>query len=132
MKFSGTFPSELLMLSRLTHLDLSNNKNLEGTLPRKFYKTFHGLRVLDLSRNRFHGTISPEIGALERLKLLGLQANNFSGAIPTELELLSDLQTLWLQYNPLLSGTIPSAHSHKLNSKHLTLAKTNITACPEV
>ncbi|XP_042987452.1 protein BRASSINOSTEROID INSENSITIVE 1-like isoform X2 [Carya illinoinensis] len=42
------------------------------------------MKILDMSGNRFTGSISPYIGALSLTKDILLSDNNFNGAFPTE------------------------------------------------
>ncbi|KAJ8426792.1 hypothetical protein Cgig2_007847 [Carnegiea gigantea] len=61
---------------------------------------------LNLSGLNLLGTISPEIGMLERLRVLSLSSNRLSGPIPSSLSLLCNLEFLDLSNNNL-SGKIP-------------------------
>jgi hypothetical protein len=65
---TGTLPVELIFLSHLETLDLSNNF-ISGSLPKFF----------------------PE-GQIESLKVLSLHDNRFEGSIPVEMSKLKDLQ----------------------------------------
>ncbi|KAI3754519.1 hypothetical protein L1987_54304 [Smallanthus sonchifolius] len=61
---------------------------------------------LDLSGASLHGTISPVISRLTRLKILDLSRNFFEGSIPKGIGYLSELKQLSLSSN-LLRGRIP-------------------------
>ena len=119
------------MLSKLTYLDLGSNLLLSGTLPTELFSSFPKLQVLDLSRNKFDGGLSSQLGELEQLTMLLLNSNNFSQSVPfTEIESLAYLKTLWLQNNPLLSGSIPISLCKKISLQDLKLSETKIVPCP--
>ena len=65
------------------------------------------LRRLDLSGNRFVGSIPAAWGALQHLQALDLSGNELTGAIPPELGQLADLEDLRLSGNEL-TGCIPA------------------------
>ncbi|KAK9072514.1 hypothetical protein SSX86_008948 [Deinandra increscens subsp. villosa] len=56
------------------------------------------LRYLDISSNKFVGTIPKFIGSMTQLRNLSLGNNDFSGTIPSELGNLTNLQQLSLDY----------------------------------
>ncbi|GAV73053.1 LRRNT_2 domain-containing protein, partial [Cephalotus follicularis] len=62
---------------------------------------------LSLKNHKLSGSISPDLGKLDRMKILTLHNNNFYGTIPSELGNCTVLQGLHLQGN-YLSGLIPS------------------------
>ncbi|MED6124838.1 hypothetical protein PIB30_062704 [Stylosanthes scabra] len=62
--------------------------------------------VVNMARQGFTGTISPEFANLTDLKALNLSGNNLTGSIPASLVTLSQLETLDLSYNNL-SGEVP-------------------------
>jgi hypothetical protein len=102
---SGEIPSELGNLSRLTVLYLSENR-LSGEIPSEL-GNLSRLTVLYLSENRLSGEIPRELGNLSNLTILNLGNNSLSGEIPRELGNLSNLASLYLDHNSL-SGEIPS------------------------
>jgi hypothetical protein len=61
---------------------------------------------IDLSCNKFNGSIPDEIGELKLLYALNLSNNAFAGAIPSSLSNLSEVESLDLSHNTL-SGQIP-------------------------
>ncbi|XP_044979322.1 receptor-like protein EIX2 [Hordeum vulgare subsp. vulgare] len=86
-------------------LSLSNN-NLSGEFP-KFLQSASRLRFLDLSYNRFFGTLPewlPE--KMPDLQILRVRSNLFSGHIPKNLTRLESLHYLDIARNNI-SGTIP-------------------------
>ena len=82
-------PPQLVQLSNLTHLDLSQNK-LKGSIPREFSKLVN-LQHLDLSWNKLKGSIPPQLAQLSNLTHLDLSSNSLSGSIPQQLAQLSNL-----------------------------------------
>ncbi|ESQ27554.1 hypothetical protein EUTSA_v10018069mg [Eutrema salsugineum] len=62
---------------------------------------------LNVSFTPLFGTISPEIGMLNRLVNLTLAANNFSGRLPSEMKSLTALKVLNVSNNGNLSGSFP-------------------------
>ena len=94
-------------LANLSCLLLGGN-GLSGTIPTS-YGNFRQLSVMDLSENgQLQGTIPPELGGLTGLEELSLGGCAFSGSIPPELSQLSQLTSLSLPSNAL-SGTIPAS-----------------------
>ncbi|KAL7232387.1 hypothetical protein ACSBR2_010414 [Camellia fascicularis] len=126
---TGSIPEEIGSLSKLTHLDLSNNKNLEGLLPltlgnltqlvklRIYYTNITGpipscigqltnLTYLYLFSNRLDGSIPQEIGMLKNLIYMSIHDNNLHGPIPSSIGQLTNLIYLYLSSNRI-NGSIP-------------------------
>eukprot|EP00970_Alexandrium_tamarense_P015583 scaffold5329_cov200-Alexandrium_tamarense.AAC.3 len=112
---TGALPSE--NWDNMRKLKVSNNsltgeiqgiaymKNLEIlSLNDDCYCT-HNLFNMNIG-NKFHGTISKEIGEMQSLKYLNLQRNHFSGTMPKDLCKLGMLEELRLDDNDL-SGVAP-------------------------
>jgi hypothetical protein len=91
-QITGTFPSNLELLSNLVILDVHGNQ-LTSKIPEGISNMI-SLRQLRASQNLFTGTLPTEIGLLGNLTDLELQGNSLSGVLPTELGLLSMLQLL--------------------------------------
>jgi len=125
-QLEGSIPKSVLRLPNLEILDVSSN-DLEGTFP---HFQSEALRVVDLSKNRFHGRLNdklfghPDIGPytapyLFPLVKFDISHNGFNGTIPLSgtsgfynsdskrEESLQNLQYFDLGYN-LFSGTIPN------------------------
>jgi Leucine-rich repeat (LRR) protein len=91
--------------SSMYSLALSNN-DLSGEFP-KFLQSASKLKFLDLSYNRFYGTLPkwlPE--KMPDLQILTLRSNMFSGHIPKNLTCLESLHYLDIAHNHI-SGVIP-------------------------
>jgi hypothetical protein len=92
---TGTIPSEIGLLSKLTRLALNS---VTGTIPSEV-GLLTKLTYLDLWRNSLTGTIPSEVGLLTKLNVLDLSINSLTGTIPSELALMSKLYDLQLYYN---------------------------------
>ncbi|XP_058111192.1 probable LRR receptor-like serine/threonine-protein kinase At3g47570 [Magnolia sinica] len=90
---------------RVMALNLTAQKLVGPISPYIANLTF--LRIIDLRRNSFHGTIPEEIGWLFRLRYLLLSNNTFTGEIPANLSHCFKLQFLDLRGNQL-AGRIPT------------------------
>ncbi|CAL5345188.1 unnamed protein product [Camellia sinensis] len=97
MDLTGSLSSDILSLSELQYLDLSNNKGLTGTLP-SLVGNLNQLTTLILIGCSFFGPIPDSIGSLQQLVFFivcrALNANNFSGPIPPSMDFLCQ-QTHW-------------------------------------
>lgn len=106
MELKGQFPQEIVNCSSLTGLDLSNNK-FSGTIPPDISKILSYVTSLDLSYNNFSGGIPAGIANCTYLNVLKLDHNQLSGEIPQELSLLSRIKQFSVSNN-LLRGPIPT------------------------
>ena len=103
---TGSIPSEIGNLTRLTYLYLSNN-NLTGPIPSEIVNLTN-LTYLDLSYNQHTDSIPPEISNLTNLTKLILENNQLTGSIPSEIGNLTNLGRLKLNDNELY-GKIPDS-----------------------
>lgn len=94
------------IITAFTSVDLSCNK-FEGTIPEEFGE-LKALYILNLSQNAFWGHIPSSIGNLNNLESFDLSNNSLSGEIPTQLASLSFLSVLNLSFNRLV-GRIPTS-----------------------
>lgn len=105
---TGTIPTELGLLTNLTHLSIRNNPKLTGTIPLEVFTGLPNLQTLDLSGNDLSGglpSIPPMVPSLTQLRV---QQNRLSGTIPRDLLMqLPNLQGLRLSHN-LFSGPLES------------------------
>uniref|UniRef100_A0A2C9VMW0 Leucine-rich repeat-containing N-terminal plant-type domain-containing protein n=1 Tax=Manihot esculenta TaxID=3983 RepID=A0A2C9VMW0_MANES len=110
LKLRGRFPYWLLQNNTKLEAFYLNNNSLSGPLQLPFH--FHlNLSVLDISDNLFHGIIPLDIGThFPRLKLVDLSKNDFNGSIPSSFRNMSLLQILDLSNNHI-SGSLPSDFS---------------------
>ncbi|KAM4090656.1 hypothetical protein ACJW30_09G078300 [Castanea mollissima] len=102
---NGQFPEKIFQVPTLQTLDLSDNKQLSGTL-----QGFHpngSLRSLVLSRTNFSGTLPDSIGNLKILSIIDLSIFSFLGSIPSSMANLVQLFYLDMSSNSF-TGSIPS------------------------
>ncbi|PWA43270.1 leucine-rich repeat protein [Artemisia annua] len=104
-QLQGEFPSPMLHLPKLKHLNMAINRNLIGSLPEFQNNTI--LEHLDLRSTDFGGSIPESISNLNNLVFLALGESQFSGHIPGSLSNLTQLTDLSLRSNNL-TGPIPS------------------------
>ncbi|XP_057785013.1 receptor-like protein 9DC3 [Salvia miltiorrhiza] len=95
------------LLEDFTIIDLSSNK-FSGTIPR-FIGNLNSLRYLNLSHNNLMGHIPASLGNISVLESLDLSSNKLDGGIPSELISLTFLAKLNLSMNDLV-GRIPQAN----------------------
>ncbi|KAK1398169.1 Verticillium wilt disease resistance protein [Heracleum sosnowskyi] len=119
----GMFPQKILQIPTLNVLDLSNNENLQGSLPE--LPQNGSLRTLMLSFTNFSGVLPESIGNLGSLSKMEMTNCNFSGIIPNSMGNLTSLVHLDFSYNNL-SGNIPSLQKSK-NLIHLDLSHNRLS-----
>lgn len=101
----GSLPEDILSLSKLQNLDLSNNRGMMGPLPSNI-GSLKNLVSLVLVNCNFSGPIPESIGSLHKLTHLFLDINHFTGPIPHSIGNLANL--VWLDLsNNQLNGTLP-------------------------
>ncbi|KAK3430973.1 hypothetical protein EUGRSUZ_E02192, partial [Eucalyptus grandis] len=126
--FKGQIPSQVLKLTNLTSLDLSNNYGLELRNPsmETLVQIFTKLEHLDLRLLNVSALVPDAVANLSSLTSLVLQNCNLRGTLPTTIFELPRLQLLDLSGNPELSGHLPEFH---LGSpiKSLSLPWTNFS-----
>ena len=123
-RLSGTLLGSLSSCKRLSTLNLSHNR-LGGSLRRDWFKPLQNLVLVDLSSNRFSGTV-PQLDRLENLEYLDLSSNLFNGALPNAT--WPDLKVLRLDGNKL-SGRLPAQVFTK-SLAELTLSKNQFSELP--
>ncbi|RWR78877.1 receptor-like protein 12 [Cinnamomum micranthum f. kanehirae] len=94
----------LKILTIFTSVDLSNNR-FQGSIPEEI-GNLKSLIVLNMSHNEFIGPIPSSFGNLLQLESLDLSMNRLSGEIPIELAALTFLSVLNLSQNHFM-GRIP-------------------------
>ncbi|KAI8029859.1 MDIS1-interacting receptor like kinase 2 [Camellia lanceoleosa] len=117
---TGSIPEEIGTLSKLTYLDLSNNKNLEGLLPLTLGNLTQ-LVELYIYYTNITGPIPSSIGHLTNLTYLHLSSNRLNGSIRQEIGMLKNLVYMSMGDN-ILSGPIPSFVSQFINLTGLNLS----------
>eukprot|EP00268_Persea_americana_P032697 TRINITY_DN3223_c0_g2_i1.p1 TRINITY_DN3223_c0_g2~~TRINITY_DN3223_c0_g2_i1.p1 ORF type:complete len:762 (+),score=107.60 TRINITY_DN3223_c0_g2_i1:1114-3399(+) len=117
----------LNILTVLTSIDLSRNR-FHGSIPEDI-GNLKSLRVLNLSHNEFSGSIPSSFGNLEMLESLDFSRNQLSGEIPTNLTALTFLAVLNLSYNRLM-GRIPQGHQFSTFGNDSFLANSGLCGSP--
>ncbi|KAH8482074.1 hypothetical protein H0E87_029517 [Populus deltoides] len=100
--FTGELPNEVS--TSLSRLEISNNK-FSGSISIEG-NSWRNLVVFKASNNQFTGTIPLELTALPNLTVLLLDENQLTGALPSDIISWKSLTTLNLSQNQL-SGQIP-------------------------
>ncbi|MFS7908446.1 putative protein kinase RLK-Pelle-LRR-XI-1 family [Helianthus anomalus] len=117
----GEIPKEFGKLTRMEKLVLSNNL-LSGEIP----VLGSLIQLLDLSMNKFNGSIPSSIQHSSELIFLNLSNNGFTGEIPVQLGRLNHLSFLDLSHNALIkeipSGLFSMSNLGMLNLSHNKLS----------
>ena len=100
---TGTIPSELGALTKLSWLQFSSNL-LTGSIPNTL-SLLTKLETLDFSSNLLTGLLPSDLGLLSNLTSLDFSFTGLSGSIPSELGRLSDSYVGLI--NTSLSGRLP-------------------------
>ena len=122
-ELNGQFPEKIFQVPTLQTLDLSDNKQLSGTL-----QGFHSngsLRSLVLSRTNFSGTLPDSIGNLKMLSRIDLSNCSFLGSIPSSMANLVQLFYLDMSSNSF-TGPIPSLSMAKKLTQ-INISHNNLT-----
>ncbi|CAB9521181.1 LRR receptor-like serine threonine-protein kinase At4g08850-like [Seminavis robusta] len=109
---TGTIPTEVALLTKLTTLWLSSN-DLTGPIPTELSRLTE-LITLDLDFNQLTGPLPTGLGSLTELTHLCFWDNDLTETIPTQFGYLTALNNLWLSQNRL-TGTIPTELSQLSN-----------------
>ena len=120
--FDVDLPTNYVRLPLLSYINLSFN-NIEGTLP-----MFQNVAQIELSANRFTGSIPTEYGLLGNLTQLDVDFNvGITGTVPTELMKCDKLSLLAL-HNTGISGNITFCDSL---GENLVVQVTDVSICGE-
>lgn len=101
----GPLPSHICNFQELSVLDLSDNK-FSGSIPQCLGNFSSELMVLDLRRNELHGTIPTTFPTGSQLRNLGLNGNHLEGPLPLSLLNCRQLEVLDLGNNSFI-GEFP-------------------------
>jgi Leucine-rich repeat (LRR) protein len=82
-----------------------NDTNLSGII-RDSFEPFTDLRFLDLSRNRFTGTLPQSLFDSSTLEIFYISENALTGSIPSNYGNALRLRDLYINNN-MLAGTVP-------------------------
>jgi Leucine-rich repeat (LRR) protein len=107
---TSTIPAEIRNLQNLGNLDLHSN-HLKGPITAVFSMESRSpegnFEIVDLSHNKFTGSIPLKVGDQKQMEQLVLSHNSLSGAIPSSVGMMQRLKVLDLSSN-ILSGSIPN------------------------
>jgi Leucine-rich repeat (LRR) protein len=99
LNLDGTLPPEFFVsLTSLTTLQLSNSRKLTGTIPSEI-GSLSRLSSLSLFSNQLTGFLPSNLSSLSQLRLVYLEMNQLSGTIPSIFGSLSQLIYLSLDSN---------------------------------
>jgi Leucine-rich repeat (LRR) protein len=116
----GTIPDSVKW-TRLQNLDLSRNQ-IVAPLPESLYSL--PLRHLNLGMNQLSGSLSTQIGQLDRMVYLDLSRNSLTGSIPITISKLQYLEDLIL-HNNQLTGVLHHETLASLKSLRKLLLNSN-------
>jgi len=122
-KLSGPVPLELAQLPLLTDFYVDDNI-LSG--PIDFIVSLTNAEQIDLTNNRFTGTIPDGIGELALLNILLLQNNLLHGTIPASLAALTQLTYVYMNQNQL-TGTVPDLVASAAQLQYLYVSDNLLT-----
>lgn len=103
--------------TELIHMDVSKNR-FSGTIPNLAAET---IEEISLSFNKFTGTVPSALGNMQQLEAIKFGHNALEGSIPSSIGLLQRLQRLELQHNAI-DGTIPGSMYFCKELQHVNLS----------
>jgi Leucine-rich repeat (LRR) protein len=120
----GTIPTELALLSQLTHLDFFNDP-MNGTIPVEL-SLLTKLEFLDFGGTELTGSIPTELFLLTNMKWLGLFEVPLSGVFPSEIGRMQKLTKLDIHKTGLI-GTIHTEIGLLSKLRFLEIGDVNLT-----
>ena len=121
----GSIPTSISQLSQLKNLTITNNKNINGSIPPEIVNLTN-LETLVLYETMLTGTIPSNIGQMSALKTLGLSTNLMTGSIPTSIGQLSKLESLTISIAGL-SGLLPKEICQLSELQNLSISTTKLS-----
>ncbi|KAI2502056.1 hypothetical protein MHU86_12375 [Fragilaria crotonensis] len=123
-----TIPSELGLLTQLTHLSLFS-KGLTGTIPQSL-ALLTQLSFLSFYNNALTGTIPSTFSSLTLLTGMGFDMNQMTGSIPSSFSSLTQLQDLAVFGNEF-TGSMPTSLCAQMNRLRIDCGEITCDAsCP--
>ena len=105
-KWEGVLCADTSNTTDVVSLDLSR-RGWSGGIPNEFVILKDTLSYLDLSHNRYFGSLPSTLGSLENLFYLDVSANLLTGTIPSALANLTVAYEIYLDNNAWNSTTVP-------------------------
>ncbi|XP_050903893.1 leucine-rich repeat receptor-like serine/threonine-protein kinase BAM3 [Lathyrus oleraceus] len=124
---TGSIPNGFLYLPEISLLELQNNF-LSGFLAQQEITNTNSskLREMNLSNNRFSGSLPSSIGYFPNLQILLLHGNRFSGEIPQDIGKLKNILRLDMSFNNF-SGKIPIEIGECFSLTYLDLSQNQLS-----
>ncbi|CAO2039650.1 unnamed protein product [Urochloa humidicola] len=112
---------------RVTALNLAGQENkFTGLIPPSIGNQLQQISILNLSYNKFQGSIPVEFGNLKQLTTLDLSSNKLSGEIPETLGQCQQLFAIQVGRN-ILTGNIPTNFSNLYSLSTLNVSHNNLS-----
>ena len=92
---------------------------LQGGIPDDLFNCPQ-LRTIDISQNKFNGTVPESLGKLYNIVNIRFYENEIKGSLPTQIFDLTQIEVLMIQSNKL-TGSIPTIIGNLMNLRQLTL-----------
>jgi hypothetical protein len=122
-RWTGTIPSSLGLLTKLTYFDAQSN-SLSGTIPSSL-SSLSLLQVFYVGINKLVGTIPLELGRWTSATVLSLFDNQISGQIPSELGNMSMLKAFNI-HDTMIGGSFPESLVALVNATEILVYNTNL------
>jgi Leucine-rich repeat (LRR) protein len=106
-RLTGTIPSSIGTLNKLTHLMMMDSKMNLTNIPSEIGLLTNLFEFQGSSSEADGGSLPTELGNLRLIRTLVIRGSTFTGTIPTEIGLLTNCDTLILVGGQLV-GNIPS------------------------
>ena len=94
----GTLPSEIGLLERLEHIDLSGNR-LSGSIDPNTFIHKHNLKTFIIGNNEMSGEIPKELFMMPQIKEIHMADNRFVGSFPPDISYSATLGKIYLVCN---------------------------------
>lgn len=117
----GTIPASLIHVTLLKQLDLSNNKQLSGTLSSTLFGKLSNLEYVNLQNNDLVGTLPTSLLELPFLETLILGNNRLTGIIPLWNDEDMKIKYMDLHSNNFAGALSPAFSSSKSESSSTSL-----------
>ena len=92
---------------------------MQGGIPDELFDCLQ-LRTIDVSQNKFNGSVPILLGQLSKIENIRFNENEFKGNLPTQMFNLANIKTFMMQSNQL-TGSIPVSVRNLKYMKHLIL-----------